>query len=258
MMFNKTVLGVYFFSCSVVDLIQNSNVNGGQFRQLLPFSAALPFSVQMQSLHINRQYEGAFTDVWYCSQGNVFGWPKGSYVTSDITSDMISEWLARVGSAIPRGFSRQYILSLLKDQPMTGKEIIDKATLQSEGKWKPSPGLIYPLLGRLLDDGLVMEDTGGRYMITKKGLEITSDLQSFNTMIQKQIDVMLRVGNVGRFVAMDFIDRITAIGTALSSNLDSMTQEERNRYKEFLQNELKKLYEQEAKNAEKEKVKVEE
>ena len=183
---------------------------------------------------------------------------KGSYFTSDITSDMISEWLARVGSAIPRGFSRQYILSLLRDQPMTGKEIIDRATLQSEGKWKPSPGLIYPLLGRLLDDGLVMEDKDGRYMITKKGLEITSDLQSFGNMIQKQIDVMLRVGNVGRFVAMDFIDRITAIGTALSSNLDSMTQEERNRYKEFLQNELKKLYEQEAKNAEKEKVKVEE
>jgi DNA-binding PadR family transcriptional regulator len=170
---------------------------------------------------------------------------------------MISEWLARVGSAIPRGFSRQYILALLRDQPMTGKEIIDRATLQSEGKWKPSPGLIYPLLGRLLDDGLVMEDKDGRYMITKKGLEITSDLQSFGNMIQKQIDVMLRVGNVGRFVAMDLIDRITTTGTALSSNLDSMTQEERNRYKEFLQNELQKLYEQEAKNAEKEKIKVE-
>ena len=76
-------------------------------------------------------------------------------------------------------------------------------------------------------------------------------------MIQKQIDVMLRVGNVGRFVAMDLIDRITTIGTTLSSNLDSMTQEERNRYKDFLQNELNKLYEQEAKNSEKEKVKVE-
>ena len=170
---------------------------------------------------------------------------------------MIPEWLARVGSAIPRGFSRQYILSLLRVQPMTGKEIIDRATMQSEGKWKPSPGLIYPLLGRLLDDGLVMEDEDGRYMITKKGLEITSDLQSFGNMIQKQIDVMLRVGNVGRFVAMDLIDRITAVGTALSSNLDLMTQEERNRYKEFLQNELNKLYEQEAKVAEKEKVKVE-
>ena len=170
---------------------------------------------------------------------------------------MISEWLARVGSAIPRGFSRQYILSLLREQPMTGKEIIDRATLQSDGKWKPSPGLIYPLLGRLLDDGLVMEDKDGRYMITHKGLEITSDLQSFGNMIQKQIDVMLRVGNVGRFVAMDLIDRITTTGTALSSNLDSMTPEECNRYKEFLQNELQKLYEQEAKNAEKEKIKVE-
>ena len=170
---------------------------------------------------------------------------------------MIAEWLARVGSAVPRGFSRQYILSLLKDQPMTGKEIIDKATQQSEGKWKPSPGLIYPLLGRLLDEDLVMEDKDGRYMITKKGLEITSDLQTFGNMIQKQIDVVLRVGNLGRFVAMDLIDRITTMGTALSSNLDSMTQEERIRYKEFLENELKKIYVQEAKSAEKEKIKIE-
>jgi DNA-binding PadR family transcriptional regulator len=182
---------------------------------------------------------------------------KFIYFASDIASDMISEWLARVGSAIPRGFSRQYILSILRDQPMTGKEIIDKATTQSEGKWKPSPGLIYPLLGRLLDDGLVVEDKDGRYAITKKGLEITSDLQTFGNMLQKQIDVMLRVGNVGRFVAMDLIDRITTIGTALSSNLDSMTQEERDRYKEFLQSELNKLYEQEAKGSGKQEIKVE-
>jgi DNA-binding PadR family transcriptional regulator len=164
---------------------------------------------------------------------------------------MIGEWLARVGSAIPRGFSRQYILSLLREQSMTGKQIIDRATLQSDGKWRPSPGLIYPLLGRLREEGLIIEDREGRYTITKKGLEVTSDLQSFGNMIQKQIDVMLRVSNVGRFVAMDLIDRIAAIGTALSSNLDSMTQEERNRYRDFLKSELNKLREQEANSAEK-------
>ncbi len=164
---------------------------------------------------------------------------------------MITEWLARVGSAIPRGFSRQYILSLLREQSMTGKQIIDRATLQSDGKWRPSPGLIYPLLGRLREEGLIIEDKEGRYTITKKGLEVTSDLQSFGNMIQKQIDVMLRVSNVGRFVAMDLLDRIAAIGTALSSNLDSMTQEERNRYRDFLQSELNKLREQEANSAEK-------
>lgn len=170
---------------------------------------------------------------------------------------MISEWLSRVGSAIPRGFSRQYILSLVKGQPMTGKEIIDKATLQSDGKWKPSPGLIYPLLGRLLDEGLVTEDKDGRYSITKKGLEITSDLESFGSIIQKQIDVMLRVGNVGKFMAMDLIDRLTTIGSALSSNLDAMTHQERSKYRDFLQSELRKLDEQQAKDATKEKVDVE-
>lgn len=169
---------------------------------------------------------------------------------------MISEWISRVGSAIPRGFSRQYILSLLREQPMTGKEIIDKATLQSDGKWKPSPGLIYPLLGRLVSDGLVTEDKDGRYHVTKKGVEITSDLESFSNIVQKQIDVMLRVGNVGKFMAMDVIDRIAAVGSALSSNLESMTQEERSKYKSFLQSELRKLEEQENKNNEVQKEKV--
>src|SRR5581483_3439247 len=145
---------------------------------------------------------------------------------------MISEWLSRVGSAIPRGFSRQYILSLLREQPMTGKEIIDRATVQSGGRWKPSPGLIYPLLGRLLDEGLVTEGNDGKYAITKKGIEITSDLESFGNVIQKQIDVMMRVGNVGKFMAMDLIDRVVTIGSALSSNLDSMTREERGKYRE--------------------------
>jgi DNA-binding PadR family transcriptional regulator len=170
---------------------------------------------------------------------------------------MISEWLSRVGSAIPRGFSRQYILALLKEQPMTGKEIIDKATVQSGGRWKPSPGLIYPLLSRLLEEGLVSEDKDGRYEITKKGLEITSDMESFGNILQKQIDVMMRVGNVGRFMAMDLIDRVAAIGSALSSNLDSMTQQERDKYREFLQSELRKLDEQETHNASKEKIGVE-
>jgi DNA-binding PadR family transcriptional regulator len=164
---------------------------------------------------------------------------------------MISEWLSRVGSAIPRGFSRQYILSLLREQPMTGKEIIDKATVQSEGKWKPSPGLIYPLLGRLLDDGLVTVDDVGKYTITKKGIEITSDLESFGNVMQKQLDVMLRVGNVGKFMAMDIIDRIAVVGSALSSNLESMSQAERAKYREFLQNELQKLDNQQTKEKEK-------
>jgi DNA-binding PadR family transcriptional regulator len=158
---------------------------------------------------------------------------------------MLSNWFSRVGSAIPRGFSRHYILGLLKEQPMTGKEIIDKAILQSDGKWRPSPGLIYPLLGRLLEEDLIAEIDNGKYKITRKGLDIAADIESVHNILQKQLDVMLRVGNIGRFMAMDLIDRISTIGSTLSSNLDRMTEQERSKYKQFLMTELNKLDEQE-------------
>jgi DNA-binding PadR family transcriptional regulator len=128
---------------------------------------------------------------------------------------------------------------------MTGKEIIDKAILQSDGKWRPSPGLIYPLLGRLLEEGLIDEIDNGKYKITGKGLEIAADIDSVHNMLQKQVDVMLRVGNIGRFMAKDLIDRVSTIGSTLSSNLDRMTEQERSKYKQFLMTELNKLDEQE-------------
>jgi hypothetical protein len=49
---------------------------------------------------------------------------------------MISHWFSRVNSVIPRGFSRHYVLNLLKEKPMSCKEIIDYAIYESEGKWK--------------------------------------------------------------------------------------------------------------------------
>src|SRR3990170_841879 len=102
---------------------------------------------------------------------------------------MISEWFQRVGSSIPRGFSRYFILELLKKTSHTGKEIIDAGVKQSQGMWKPSPGLIYPLLGRLLDEGLIEETKSGKYQITRKGKSTADDLDSVNDIVKKQLDV---------------------------------------------------------------------
>ncbi len=157
---------------------------------------------------------------------------------------MFSDWFSRVGSVIPRGFSRHYVLGLLKEQQLSGKEIIDKAILQSEGRWKPSPGLIYPMLGRLLEEGLIAETENGRYKITAKGLEMAADIDSMRNILQKQLDVMLRVGSVGKFMALDMIDRVSTIGSTISSNLDKMTEQEREKYKQFLLTELNKIDEQ--------------
>jgi DNA-binding PadR family transcriptional regulator len=165
---------------------------------------------------------------------------------------MISYWIQRVGSAVPRGFSRYFILDTLKKQTCTGKEIIDFAIEQSGGKWKPSPGLIYPLLGRLLDDGLIEEAKNGKYQITRKGRIMTDDLETLNNIVKNQLDVMFRIGNIGKFVAMELLERIMSIGNSLSSNVSSMTKEETTRYKKFLESELHKLQTSEKKSRGKE------
>ena len=138
-------------------------------------------------------------------------------------------------------FWRHYVLTSIKEAPMSGKEIIDKAIAESGGIWKPSPGLIYPMLGRLIEGGLIEEIDDGRYKITIKGLDMIKDLESVQNVFQRQFEVLLRLGSFGRFVTLDLLDRITNIGGALSSNLDKMTEQERNRYRHFLKTELRKL-----------------
>jgi DNA-binding PadR family transcriptional regulator len=156
---------------------------------------------------------------------------------------MFEEWAQRVGSAVPRGFSRYYILKQLQKMPHTGKEIINSAVEESDGKWKPSPGLIYPLLGRLLDEGLIEETEGGKYQITDKGKKISQDLEVFNKNMKEQLDTVMKIANVGKFMAMDVLERVTILGNLLSSNVSKMTNHEVEKYTKFLESELKKIKE---------------
>ena len=154
---------------------------------------------------------------------------------------MFEEWAQRVGSAVPRGFSRYYILQQLKKQPHTGKEIIDSANEASAGEWKPSPGLIYPLLGRLLDEGLIEENGNGKYQITDKGKVILADMQNWKMNMQSQMDTVIKMLNMGKFMGMDILERVTILGNLLSSNASNMTNHEVEKYKKFLESELQKV-----------------
>ena len=160
---------------------------------------------------------------------------------------MFEQWAQRVGSAVPRGFSRYYILKQLQKMPHTGKEIINSAIEESDGKWKPSPGLIYPLLGRLLDEGLIEETEDGKYQITDEGKTISKDLEVFNKNMKEQIDTVMKMANVGKFMAMDVLERVTILGNLLSSNVSIMTNHEVEKYKKFLKSELEKIKEMDSK-----------
>ena len=168
---------------------------------------------------------------------------------------MSSRWLDSVKSVIPRGFSRCYVVEILKEGPHTGKEIINRAEQDSDGKWSPSPGLIYPLLGRLCDEGIITEikdedkdqntdntrnKKNTKYTLTKKGIDTVEDMHKISNGIKDQIDVMCRLGDVGRFVATDVMERISSIGHILGEYQTSTIQD-KIAYRQFLINELKRL-----------------
>jgi DNA-binding PadR family transcriptional regulator len=66
------------------------------------------------------------------------------------------------------------MLSLLKDSPRHGYDIIKSLQEHSSGLYTPSPGVVYPALTYLEEAGLALSETEGskrRYRITEAGLE---------------------------------------------------------------------------------------
>jgi DNA-binding PadR family transcriptional regulator len=77
---------------------------------------------------------------------------------------------------VPRGLLRFIVLKFLVDKPMSGTEIVGKIGQETGGKWKPSPGSIYPLLSGLEEQGFTHGSSpveGGmkRYSLTEDGKE---------------------------------------------------------------------------------------
>lgn len=52
-------------------------------------------------------------------------------------------------------FVKLYILHLLKEKSYYGNEIIEEIKSRLHSKWEPSPGMVYPLLRELEEEGYV-------------------------------------------------------------------------------------------------------
>ena len=64
---------------------------------------------------------------------------------------------------VRRGQIRTALLGLLADESMHGYEMIRRIEESSGGRWKPSPGAVYPTLQQLTDEGLVtVQEDGGK------------------------------------------------------------------------------------------------
>ncbi len=71
-----------------------------------------------------------------------------------------------------RGAIRISVLRLLAERPMHGYELITELEQRTGGRWRPSPGSVYPTLAHLEDEGLVssIDDDGRkRFELTDAG-----------------------------------------------------------------------------------------
>jgi DNA-binding PadR family transcriptional regulator len=157
--------------------------------------------------------------------------------------------MSKISGKVPRGFTRFYVLHLLTERPMTGKEIIVEADERSRGDWTPSPGLIYPLLGRLVRDGLIAETDEGGFTITEKGEETLQQYTKIQRQLERQLELVNELGmsvySRGRFAAEEAVNRISDVTSSMWERVTKRSgkaqQSFEEKYEEFLHNELERI-----------------
>jgi DNA-binding PadR family transcriptional regulator len=101
---------------------------------------------------------------WRRMGGGPFGGPGGPFGRGS----------GRGRGRARRGDVRLALLRLLAEQPANGYQLMQTIEERSGGRWRPSPGSVYPTLAQLEDEGLIksVEAEGSRrFEITDAGRE---------------------------------------------------------------------------------------
>ncbi len=119
---------------------------------------------------------------------------RGEDIMFDGPSRPSRGWLRHTAS-VPKGFLRYFVIRLLKDKPMSGSEMMEEIEELTGGRWKPSPGSIYPLLVQLRDNGYTKELPAGeggikRHMLTEKGYRFYEEQAEFGKRLRKKLEFM--------------------------------------------------------------------
>ena len=187
---------------------------------------------------------------------------EGLSISSDIFSDIsgggMTERRMKKTLGVPRGLLQFIVLKFLTEKTMSGAEIVEEIEQETSGKWKPSPGSIYPLLARLQDKGYTNESTIGEsgmkhYVLTDDGKKFFEEQVKFGQTFLKKLEYLapilfegfhfnnkhenLRiVGKSAKRVVKIFIDLRTAVE-------DNLTKQDAEKITEILDDCSKQLEE---------------
>src|SRR5437879_13224303 len=100
----------------------------------------------------------------------------------------------------PKGLLRYYILHKIAQKPNHGYEIIQDIDSKTEGAWRPGAGSLYPILKKLVSEGLIKaepepseEATRRVYQITPKGVESLAHAKEMFANFQQRFGSLRRL-----------------------------------------------------------------
>jgi DNA-binding PadR family transcriptional regulator len=74
-------------------------------------------------------------------------------------------WPFRFAMHKRRGL-RNMVVYLLSSSPKNGVELMDGVETITRGWWRPTPGSIYPLLEKMVEEGSIQKRVDGKYELT--------------------------------------------------------------------------------------------
>ncbi len=137
----------------------------------------------------------------------------------------------------PRGLLVHYVLHRIAQNPAHGYEILQDIESKTEGAWRPGAGSIYPMLKKMVSEGLITEEeSSGKdkpdhrtYHITKKGLEQVKKAKGFFANFGQRWSVMRRIfidmldpEDVGKFLVEGSRSQFQTAQEAVESKLEKM------------------------------------
>jgi DNA-binding PadR family transcriptional regulator len=126
----------------------------------------------------------------------------------------------RIGRFLEHGDLRFVLLALIEEQPRHGYELIKALEERSGGAYRPSPGVVYPTLSLLEDEGFIRPSGGetGRklFEITDEGRQALAQNQpSVHAVFERMSEAADRANAAGPRVGR----AMTNLGMALQQRL---------------------------------------
>ena len=127
----------------------------------------------------------------------------------------------RIGRFLEHGDLRFVLLALLAEQPRHGYDLIRELETRTGGAYRPSPGVIYPTLSLLEDEGFVEQQAGeqGRkvYGVTAAGREaLERERAAVEAIFARMADAAAQSDQTGPRVQRAMHNLATALRIRLS------------------------------------------